>query len=210
MPGLRCGSAVTRFPATTAVRAGGPSSGRTGSRRRRSGAAPHAPPAGPGCQVGVEEDRDEGHGRGGRGPGGTGRPELRGQAHDVLGRGGRPRRRAGARNRRREGNPSRALPLLRRSLESRAPHAHSPRDRAGRRLLRRRAAWPGFATVGESISLVWPPTGIAIAALVLLGPRYWPAWRSARSSRTLVTAAPAVTAAAASPLGNTLEALLGA
>jgi len=32
-----------------------------------------------------------------------------------------------------------------------------------------------YATIGPSISPVWPPTGLAIAALVLLGLRYWPA-----------------------------------
>src|SRR5438067_11595355 len=30
-----------------------------------------------------------------------------------------------------------------------------------------------YATIGLSISSVWPPTGLAVAALVLLGPRYW-------------------------------------
>jgi len=32
-----------------------------------------------------------------------------------------------------------------------------------------------YATIGPSISPVWPPTGLAVAALVLLGPGYWPA-----------------------------------
>ena len=32
-----------------------------------------------------------------------------------------------------------------------------------------------YATIGPSISPVWPPTGLAIAALVLFGLRYWPA-----------------------------------
>src|SRR5260221_13030858 len=31
-----------------------------------------------------------------------------------------------------------------------------------------------YASIGHSISVVWPPTGLALAALVLLGPRYWP------------------------------------
>ncbi len=31
-----------------------------------------------------------------------------------------------------------------------------------------------YASIGQSISLVWPPTGIAVAALTLLGSRYWP------------------------------------
>ena len=32
-----------------------------------------------------------------------------------------------------------------------------------------------YATIGPSISPVWPPTGLPVAALVLLGPSYWPA-----------------------------------
>src|SRR5437660_1653153 len=32
-----------------------------------------------------------------------------------------------------------------------------------------------YASIGPSISPVWPPTGLAVAALVLLGPGYWPA-----------------------------------
>ena len=31
-----------------------------------------------------------------------------------------------------------------------------------------------YASIGRSISLVWPPTGIALAALTALGLRYWP------------------------------------
>jgi len=32
-----------------------------------------------------------------------------------------------------------------------------------------------YASIGPSISPVWPPTGLAIAALALFGLRYWPA-----------------------------------
>src|SRR5437868_2865036 len=32
-----------------------------------------------------------------------------------------------------------------------------------------------YATIGPSISPVWPPTGLAVGALALLGPGYWPA-----------------------------------
>src|SRR2546429_9341216 len=32
-----------------------------------------------------------------------------------------------------------------------------------------------YAAIGESISPDWPPTGLALAALLVLGPRYWPA-----------------------------------
>ena len=66
-----------------------------------------------------------------------------------------------------------------------------------------------FATVGESISLVWPPTGIAIAALVALGLRSWPAVAVGAFLANLVTPLPAVTAAGIAA-GNTLEAVLGA
>ena len=31
-----------------------------------------------------------------------------------------------------------------------------------------------YASIGQSVSLIWPPTGIAFAALTLLGYRYWP------------------------------------
>ena len=66
-----------------------------------------------------------------------------------------------------------------------------------------------FASVGDSISLVWPPTGIAMAALVALGPRYWPAVTAGAFLANLVTPLPAL-AAAGIALGNTLEAALGA
>src|SRR5881394_2890001 len=32
-----------------------------------------------------------------------------------------------------------------------------------------------YATIGPSISPVWPPSGLAIGALVILGVRFWPA-----------------------------------
>src|SRR5439155_9439174 len=31
-----------------------------------------------------------------------------------------------------------------------------------------------YASIGQSISLVWPPTGIALAGLIILGRSYWP------------------------------------
>ncbi|HYC33707.1 MAG TPA: MASE1 domain-containing protein, partial [Gemmatimonadales bacterium] len=67
----------------------------------------------------------------------------------------------------------------------------------------------GFATVGESITLVWPPTGIAMAALAALGPRYWPAVAVGALLANLVTPLPPA-AAAGIAVGNTLEAVLGA
>jgi PAS domain S-box-containing protein len=66
-----------------------------------------------------------------------------------------------------------------------------------------------YASIGQSISLVWPPTGIAIAALTMLGLRYWPAivvgafLANAATSISFVTAAGIAT-------GNTLEAVVAA
>ncbi len=61
----------------------------------------------------------------------------------------------------------------------------------------------------ENTTLMWPPTGIALAALVLLGPRYWPgvALGAALVPATLGST-PLVVALVAS--GNTLEAVVGA
>ena len=64
-----------------------------------------------------------------------------------------------------------------------------------------------YASVGPSISLVWPPTGIAIAALTLWGSRYWPGIATGAFLANAATPIPLV-AAAGIALGNTLEALL--
>jgi len=61
----------------------------------------------------------------------------------------------------------------------------------------------GFAT------LVWPPSGIALAALVLWGSRLWPAIAIGALLTNVGAAAP-IPVAGAIALGNTLEALLGA
>jgi PAS domain S-box-containing protein len=66
-----------------------------------------------------------------------------------------------------------------------------------------------YATIGQSISLLWPATGVAIAALVLLGPRAWPAVTAGAFLANLHTGVPA-TAAAGIAAGNTIEALIGA
>ena len=66
-----------------------------------------------------------------------------------------------------------------------------------------------FAFEHPSVSPFWPPTGVAIAALVVLGLRLWPAvWLGA----FLVNATAAAGAAAAAGIaaGNTLEALMAA
>jgi len=66
-----------------------------------------------------------------------------------------------------------------------------------------------MAFVAEQVSTVWPPTGIAIAALLLFGRRYWPAiWIGAFTANAL-TNAPLWTAVGIAT-GNTLEAVIAA
>jgi PAS domain S-box-containing protein len=66
-----------------------------------------------------------------------------------------------------------------------------------------------YASIGQSISLVWPPTGIALAALTLLGYRYWPGVALGAFLANATTPVP-LAAAAGIALGNTLEALVAA
>ncbi len=66
-----------------------------------------------------------------------------------------------------------------------------------------------LASIGQSISLVWPPTGIAMAALVLLGPRYWPGVLLGAFLANAGTDIP-ILAAAGIAVGNTLEAVTAA
>jgi PAS domain S-box-containing protein len=66
-----------------------------------------------------------------------------------------------------------------------------------------------YASIGQSISLVWPPTGIAFAALVLLGLRYWPGVALGAFLANAATSVP-LSAVAGITVGNTLEALLSA
>src|SRR5438105_13925274 len=66
-----------------------------------------------------------------------------------------------------------------------------------------------YATFGPSISPVWPPTGLAVAALVLLGPRYWPAILLGAFLANAPTSVP-VLAAAGIACGSTAEAMLAA
>src|SRR6266852_9903312 len=61
----------------------------------------------------------------------------------------------------------------------------------------------GFAT------LVWPPTGISLAALVLFGEELWPAVALAAFAVNLAAGAPVLVACGIGA-GNTLEALAGA
>ena len=64
-----------------------------------------------------------------------------------------------------------------------------------------------YASIGESVSLVWPPTGIAFGALTLLGPRYWPGIALGAFLANAATPVP-LACAAGIALGNTLEALV--
>src|SRR5688500_7296411 len=66
-----------------------------------------------------------------------------------------------------------------------------------------------YASVGQSISLVWPPTGIAFAALTLLGYRYWPGIALGAFLANAATPVPLLGAAGIAA-GNTLEALVAA
>jgi integral membrane sensor domain MASE1 len=61
----------------------------------------------------------------------------------------------------------------------------------------------GFAT------LVWPPTGIALAALLIFGYRLWPGIMLGAFLANVLTGAP-VPVALGMGIGNTLEAVLGA
>ena len=63
--------------------------------------------------------------------------------------------------------------------------------------------------VGGFATLIWPPSGIALAALVLYGPKLWPGVALGALCVNLWVGAP-VAVACGIAAGNTLEALLGA
>ena len=66
-----------------------------------------------------------------------------------------------------------------------------------------------FASVNPSATAIWPPTGIAIAALLLLGPGYWPSIFAGAFAANMMTAGTALTSLGIAT-GNTLEGLAGA
>ncbi|MEK9152927.1 MAG: MASE1 domain-containing protein [Patescibacteria group bacterium] len=66
-----------------------------------------------------------------------------------------------------------------------------------------------FDAVSGFATLVWPPTGIALAAMFLLGSRYWPAIAVAAFAANYIIGAPVIVALGIA-FGNTGEALLGA
>src|SRR3982751_7127398 len=66
-----------------------------------------------------------------------------------------------------------------------------------------------LAFVNASASAVWPPTGVAIAALLLLGSRAWPGVFIGAFIANLTTAGTVATSLAIAA-GNTLEGIAGA
>ena len=76
-------------------------------------------------------------------------------------------------------------------------------------------AYYGSAKLGLELSVahgvitpVWPPTGIALAALLVFGPRLWPAVALGAFAANATSGASLAVAAGIS-VGNTLEALVG-
>lgn len=65
-----------------------------------------------------------------------------------------------------------------------------------------------FTSIG-TVSLVWPPSGLSLAALLLFGVRFWPGILLGAVVTELGTGVPA-TVAVAMAIGNTLEAGVGA
>jgi signal transduction histidine kinase len=66
------------------------------------------------------------------------------------------------------------------------------------------------ATVGRSVTLVWPPTGLALAALLLGSRRLWPGVAAGAFLVNFMTPGVSALTAAAIAAGNTLEAIVGA
>src|SRR5512136_2009455 len=64
-----------------------------------------------------------------------------------------------------------------------------------------------MAYVQANTSPVWPPTGIGLAALLLMGYRYWPGISLGVLLGSLLTGAP-LSLAIGMSIGNTLEALI--
>ncbi|HTQ86680.1 MAG TPA: MASE1 domain-containing protein [Candidatus Solibacter sp.] len=65
-----------------------------------------------------------------------------------------------------------------------------------------------LAFIHPSASVVWPPTGIALAALLVLGMRFWPAIFAGAFAVNVTTAGSALTSFGIAT-GNTLEAVVG-
>jgi diguanylate cyclase (GGDEF)-like protein/PAS domain S-box-containing protein len=67
----------------------------------------------------------------------------------------------------------------------------------------------GLAGSHQSITAVWPPTGVALAAVLLLGYRIWPGIAAGAFFANITTAGPFLSVLGITA-GNTLEALVGA
>jgi diguanylate cyclase (GGDEF)-like protein len=65
-----------------------------------------------------------------------------------------------------------------------------------------------LAFIHPSVSVVWPPTGIALAALLVLGLRFWPAILAGAFVVNVTTAGSVLTSVGIAT-GNTLEAVVG-
>jgi signal transduction histidine kinase len=66
-----------------------------------------------------------------------------------------------------------------------------------------------FDAVSGFATLVWPPSGISLAALLILGPRFWPGVFVGAVTTNLIAHAP-IGVALGIGVGNTLEAIVGA
>ena len=66
-----------------------------------------------------------------------------------------------------------------------------------------------FAFVAKQVTVVWPPTGIALAALLVLGPRAWPGITLGAFLANATLDLPLWTAGGIA-VGNTFEAVVGA
>ena len=66
-----------------------------------------------------------------------------------------------------------------------------------------------FAFAGKTVSLIWPPSGLALAAMLLMGRQFWPAVALGAFLVNMTTGAPFLTVCGIA-LGNTLEAFVGA
>src|SRR5712692_2670625 len=66
-----------------------------------------------------------------------------------------------------------------------------------------------LAFVAEQVTVVWPPTGIALSAVLLFGYRIWPFIALGAFIANITTNAPVITSLGIAT-GNTLEAITGA
>jgi diguanylate cyclase (GGDEF)-like protein len=66
-----------------------------------------------------------------------------------------------------------------------------------------------FAFANQSVTSIWPPTGLALAVVVIWGYRMWPAVAAGAFLANITTAGPLLTVLGIAT-GNTLEALVGA